>query len=63
MAFCLTLKLFTLGNIILNITIFNIYNNYLGWIISDIKQKGMEYLDNIKQKGMEYLLITDKAHL
>ena len=46
----------------LNIIILNIYNNYLGWIISDIKQNGMEYLVNIKQKGMEYLLITDKVH-
>ena len=40
--FCLISKLFTFGNII----------NYLRWIISDIQQKGMEYLLNIKQKGM-----------
>ena len=37
--FCLISKLFTLGNIIFNYNI-----NYLGWIISVIKQKGMEYL-------------------
>ena len=35
--FCLILKLFTHRFASLNI-------NYLGWIISDIKQKGMEYL-------------------
>ena len=35
--FCLISKLFTLGNITFN-------SAYLGWIIFDIKQNGMEYL-------------------
>ena len=38
--FCLISKLFTLSNIIFN----SASLNYLGWIISDSKQKGMEYL-------------------
>ena len=41
--FCLILKLYSLSNIIFNSTL---HINYLRWKISDIKQKGMEYLLN-----------------
>ena len=41
---CLISKLFTLGNIIFNSASRSLNINYLGWIRSDVKQKGMEYL-------------------
>ena len=41
---CLISKLFTLGNIIFNLRFASLNINYLGWIIFDIQQKGMEYL-------------------
>ena len=40
--FCSISKLFTLGNTILN-SASRRWINYPGWIISDIKQNGMEY--------------------
>ena len=44
--FCFISKLFTLSNYDIQLRFVSLNINYFGWIISDIKQKCMEYLLN-----------------